>query len=89
MKSQKEVVFGVLTSSTHVDVDSAARAVASLHGLEWTKQRGATDPEAILAYSRELVCNWMRKDPRLNGGVKRGARLVASTEANLLENMAD
>lgn len=35
---------------------------------EWKKDKGDTSDTGILRYGKDLLKNWMKKDPRLNGG---------------------
>lgn len=44
--------------------------LASYKRGEWTKASGGTDEVSLRKYIPGLVNNWVRKDPRMNGGTK-------------------
>lgn len=47
-----------------------AAMLTSFKAGQWTKTSGGTDDAAVQKYIPGLVNNWVRKDKRLNGGIK-------------------
>lgn len=57
---------------------------------QWAKNSGGQDDAAVLKYIPGLVNNWVRKDPRLNGGAKYVAKNPGSRQGSgdeMVKNM--
>ena len=96
MKSQKEISFDVISSlrgqgksDSEILLVGPMILLESFRKGEWSKTKGSTDDNEILRYGKDLLKNWMKRDPRLNGGEKytpknpRGPREKTETTPNL------
>lgn len=77
MKSQKELSYEIISSlrnqgrsDSEILMEGSLILLESFKKGEWIKSKGSNDDLSIIRYGRDLLKNWIKKDPRLNGGSK-------------------
>jgi hypothetical protein len=98
MKSQREICVEIILSlrsqgfnDQEIILKGSVILFESYKRGEWMKVKGNNDDHSILKYSREVLKDSLKKDKRVNGGIKyspinpRGPRIQKSPEDEIRE----